>query len=141
MKVVCDTNVLVAGMVADGLCRDIVKRRLPRTEIITSRALLDELARTLRNKFDTDPAQVPLLKAYRERATLVRPQARSRPVCRDRDDDKVLETAVAGQADIILTGDRDLLVLGGYPHPLATPVRGADGPAWVMRAHQALAHA
>jgi putative PIN family toxin of toxin-antitoxin system len=55
-----------------------------------------------------------LLKAYRERATLVRPQARSRPVCRDRDDDKVLETAVAGQADIILTGDRDLLVLGEY---------------------------
>jgi putative PIN family toxin of toxin-antitoxin system len=114
VKVVCDTNVLIAGMVADGLCRDIVKRRLPRTEIITSRALLDELARTLRNKFDTDPAEVPLLKAYRERATLVRPKALSRPVCRDRDDDKVLETAVAGQADIILTGDRDLLILGEH---------------------------
>ena len=75
MKVVCDTNVLVAGMVADGLCRDIVKRRLLRTDLITSRVLLDELARTLRNKFDTDPAEVPLLKAYRERATLVRPKA------------------------------------------------------------------
>jgi predicted nucleic acid-binding protein len=35
-------------------------------------------------------------------------------VCRDRDDDKVLETAVAGQADIILTGDRDLLILGEH---------------------------
>ena len=114
MKVVCDTNVLVAGMVADGLCRDIVKRRLLRTELITSRALLDELAQTLRNKFDTDPAEVPLLKAYRERATLVRPQALSRPVCRDRDDDEVLAAAIAGQADIILTGDGDLLVLGEY---------------------------
>ena len=114
MKVVCDTNVLVAGMVADGLCRDSVKRRLPQTEIITSRALLDEQERTLRDKFDTDPAQVPLLKAYRERATLVRPKALSRPVCRDRDDDKVLETAIAGQADIILTGHRDLLILGEH---------------------------
>ena len=44
----------------------------------------------------------------------VRPKALSRPVCRDRDDDKVLETAVAGQADIILTGDRDLLILGEH---------------------------
>ncbi len=112
MKVVCDTNVLVAGMVADGLCRDLVKRRLMRVALITSPALLEELARTLRRKFDTDPADVPLLKAYRERATLVRPKAL--PVCRDRDDGKVLAAAIAGQADVILTGDADLLVLGEY---------------------------
>jgi len=114
VKVVCDTNVLVAGMVADGLCRDLVKRRLLRAELITSPALLQELARTLRRKFDTDPTDVPWLKAYRERATLVRPKALPGPVCRDRDDDNVLATAVAGQADIILTGDDDLLVLGEY---------------------------
>jgi uncharacterized protein len=114
VKVVCDTNVLIAGMVADGLCRDLVKRRLARVELITSRALLEELVRTLRRKFGTDPSEVPLLKAYRERATLVRPKALPKPVCRDRDDDKVLATAVAGKADIILTGDDDLLVLGEY---------------------------
>lgn len=114
MKVVCDTNVLIAGMVAEGLCRDIVKRRLLGVELITSRALLDELARTLRRKFNTDPEQVPLLKAYRERATLVRPITLPHPVCRDRDDDKVLATAVAARADIILTGDDDLLVLANY---------------------------
>ena len=114
MKVVCDTNVLIAGMVAEGLCRDVVKRRLLGVELITSRALLDELARTLRRKFSTDPEEVPLLKAYRERATLVRPVALPSPVCRDRDDDKVLATAVAGRADIILTGDDDLLVLANY---------------------------
>jgi putative PIN family toxin of toxin-antitoxin system len=101
-------------MVADGLCRDLVKRRLARVELVTSRALLEELARTLRRKFDTDPAEVPMLKAYRERATLVRPKALPKPVCRDRDDDTVLATAVAGKADIILTGDDDLLVLGEY---------------------------
>ena len=114
MRVVCDTNVLVAGMVADGLCRDLIKRRLLSVEIVTSPALLDELARTLRRKFGTDPAEVPFLKVYRERATLVRPKALPRPVCRDRDDDKVLATAVAGKADVILTGDDDLLVLGEY---------------------------
>ena len=101
-------------MAADGLCRELVKRRLPRVDLITSPALLEELARTLRRKLDTEPADVPLLKAYRERATVVRPKALPRPVCRDREDDKVLATAVAGRADVILTGDDDLLVLGEY---------------------------
>ena len=114
MKVVCDTNVLVAGMVAEGLCRDTVQRRLVRTGLITSRALLDELARVLRYKFGTDPADVPMLNAYCDRATVVRPKALRRPVSRDRDDDKVLATAVAGHADIIVTGDDDLLVLREY---------------------------
>ena len=114
MRVVCDTNVLVAGVVADGLCRDLVKRRLLRVDLVTSPALLEELARTLRRKFDTDPAEVPLVKVYRERAVLVRPKELPSPVCRDLDDDRVLATAVAGQADIILTGDDDLLVLGDY---------------------------
>ena len=114
MRVVCDTNVLVAGVVAEGLCRDIVKRRLPRVDLVTSQVLLDELVRTLRRKFGTNPADVPLVAAYRERATLVRPVPLARPVCRDRDDDAVLATALAGHPDIILTGDEDLLVLGEH---------------------------
>jgi putative PIN family toxin of toxin-antitoxin system len=76
--------------------------------------LLDELGRTLRRKFDTDPSDVPFLIAYRDRARVVRPKALPKPVCCDSDDDKVLATAIAGQADFILTGDDDLLVLREY---------------------------
>lgn len=36
------------------------------------------------------------------------------PVCRDPDDDLVLGTALAGRCDVIVTGDRDLLVLESY---------------------------
>lgn len=111
MKVVCDTNVLVAALVADGLCRDIVKRRLPLVDLFTSAALLKELETTLRVKFRADPDDLQLLAAYRERASLVRPAKLAQAVCRDPDDDVVLATARTAKADCILTGDQDLLVL------------------------------
>lgn len=111
MRVVCDTNVLIAGLVAEGLCRDIVKRRLPVLELFTSQALLDELAEKLQDKFGVNPDELPLLLAHRDRVTAMRPDALPNPICRDPDDDVVLATAVAAQADVILTGDEDLLVL------------------------------
>ena len=111
MRLVVDTNVLIAGLVADGLCRDIVKRRLPACELFTSRALLDELAEILREKFDTRSQDLPLLQVYEAEATIVRPKPLPKPICRDTDDDEVLATAVAARAEIILTGDDDLLAL------------------------------
>jgi putative PIN family toxin of toxin-antitoxin system len=111
VKVVVDTNIFIAGLVAEGLCRDIVKRRLPACELFTSRALLNELADTLREKFGINPKELPLLQLYEDEATVVKPKPFSKPVCRDADDDEVLGTAVAAQAGIILTGDKDLLVL------------------------------
>ena len=66
MRLVCDTNVLIAGLVADGLCRDIVKRRFPKHELFTSEALLAELDEKLRDKFDVDPDSVPFIKTYRD---------------------------------------------------------------------------
>ena len=82
MRVVVDTNVLVAGLVAEGVCRDIVKRRLP-----------------------------ALLQIYQDSATVLKPKSLRKPVCRDPDDDELLAIALAGKAEIILTGDKDLLTL------------------------------
>jgi putative PIN family toxin of toxin-antitoxin system len=111
VKVVCDTNVLIAGLVADGLCRDIVKRRLPALELFSSKPLLRELADKLKEKFGLKPEELPLLAAYEGKVSVVKPARLPQPVCRDPDDDEVLATAVAAQADVILTGDDDLLVL------------------------------
>ena len=111
MKVVVDTNVLIAGLVADGLCRDIVKRRLPALELFTSQDLLDELAGKLKEKFGMNPDELPLLSLYERAVTIIKPPRLIKPVCRDIDDDDVLATALAAKVDIILTGDDDLLVL------------------------------
>jgi uncharacterized protein len=111
VKLVVDTNVLIAGLAGEGFCRDIVKRRLPSFELFTSRILLDELADKLRNKFHLDPDELPLLKIYADEATIVKPKPLSKFICRDPDDDEVLATALTANAEMILTGDKDLLVL------------------------------
>ncbi len=45
---------------------------------------------------------------------IVRPQKLQQPVCRDPDDDQIIGTAVAGEAECIITGDKDLLALQQY---------------------------
>src|SRR5262249_4254721 len=45
-------------------------------------------------------------------------------VCRDPEDDKLLEAAIVGRADCLVTGDQDLLVLDPFQHiPILTPSR------------------
>lgn len=51
---------------------------------------------------------------YRRHATWVEATGLEEPACRDPDDDWVLATAVAGEAEVIVTGDADLLDLRTY---------------------------
>ena len=111
MRIVLDTNVLVSGILAEGLCREIVENHLPDHTPILSRRLWDELVKALEEKFGLTTEGLPLLGLYHRLATWVEPSELTPPVCRDRDDDWVLATALAGEAEAIVTGDDDLLVL------------------------------
>lgn len=55
-----------------------------------------------------------VILAVKSDAATVEPRALSKRVCRDADDDWVLATAVAAKAEVIVTGDDDLLSLGSY---------------------------
>lgn len=122
MRLVLDTNVLIAGLLTDGLCRDLLKRRVLGHQLIISVAMLAELDRTFRAKFDENSEQLPLLVLYRRRAAIVKPARLPAPVCRDPDDDVVLATALAGKADVTITGDTDLLTLGAFQGiPILSP--------------------
>ncbi len=114
MRLVFDTNVIVAGLVAHGLCHELVETHLPEHVAILSTPLWDELLEKLQDKFGLAPADLPLLELYRRHATWVEPAPPSKPACRDADDDWVLATAVTGQAEAIVTGDADLLELRNY---------------------------
>ncbi len=114
MRVVFDTNVVVAGIVAEGLCREILEIHMPEHTAILSQVLWDELVVTLRKKFGLAPGDLPILALYRQHAHWCEPQKLADPVSRDPDDDWVLATALAGDAEAIVSGDADLLTLGSY---------------------------
>ena len=122
MTVVFDTNVLVAALVAKGLCHEALDRALAGRLLASSALLLDELEETLRRKFDAGPATHDFLSRLRRHVRVVDPAPLPARVCRDQDDDVVLATAVAAQSVAIVTGDQDLLVLGTYQDiPILTP--------------------
>ena len=114
MRLVFDTNVIVAGLVSEGLCHELVETHLPDHTAILSRRLWDELVGKLREKFGLAPDDLPLLDLYHRHATWVDPRPLEAAVCRDPDDDWVLATAIAGEAEAIVTGDGDLLALGVF---------------------------
>ncbi len=115
MKVVLDTNVLIAAFITQGVCHDLLEHCVYHHEIIVSDFILGELHQKLAGKFKFSPQDVTeagdLLLSV---AQVVIPVVFESPVSRDPDDDFVLGTAVAGSANCIITGDKDLLVLEQY---------------------------
>jgi putative PIN family toxin of toxin-antitoxin system len=112
--VVLDTHVIVAALVAKGLCHEVVVRGLGSSTVVTSQFLLDELEQTLRAKFTLGPASLEFLEQLRLRVRIVQPAPLGAPVSRDADDDTVLATGIGAGAALIVTGDQDLLVIGRY---------------------------
>ena len=121
MRIVIDTNVLVSGIVFEGVPAQLVDAmRAGDFELCTSSMLLAELQDVLgRAKFAGPLRRAGLtlegiVDSLRRLATIVTPAEVPRVVPNDPDDDHVLAAAVAAQADLIVSGDGHLLRLGSY---------------------------
>ena len=115
MRLLLDTNVLVAALVARGTCSELLEHCVREHVVISSQPLLDELRDVLERKFRQRAVDVrSALQLFAGTFTLVSPGVLDPPTCRDRDDDVVLATALAGACDAIVTGDQDLLVLDPF---------------------------
>jgi len=112
VKLLLDTNVLVAALVARGTCGDLLEHCVRQHEVVSSHLLLNELREVLERKFRQRAIDVrAAVQLFAETFTLVTPDRLDSPTCRDRDDDVVLATALAGECVAIVTGDQDLLIL------------------------------
>lgn len=112
MRVVLDSNVVISAFTTQGLCQLLFEHCLDRHDLILSEGLLEEIGRFLGKKTKLPTDQVmEILDYLRAEVEVVRPHPLSAAVCRDPDDVEVLGTALSGKADVIVTGDQDLLTL------------------------------
>lgn len=117
-RVVIDTNALISRLlIPNSVPGEAVREAVDSADILVSDATMYELADVLsRKKFDAfidikERQQfIKLLARIVELVPIVYPVR----VCRDAKDDRILEVAVNGRADLIITGDRDPLVMNPF---------------------------
>ena len=112
MRIVLDTNVLIAAFIARGVCHQLFEHCISHHELVISEFILNELREKLILKFKyTSEVADEALKLLRSHVEIVSPIPLDKPVCRDADDDNILAAAATGNCECIITGDKDLLVL------------------------------
>ena len=139
VRAVIDTNVLLSGMLWRGTPHRLIEAvRAGTITLITSPVLLAEFDEVIRRpKFHavvvrsrTNPVRT--LGELRRLAEIVEPPPLPAPVSRDSDDDVVLALAAVSRADLVISGDADLLTLGSMPAfpssilPVPSPASAAE---------------
>lgn len=110
MKVFLDTNVLASAAVTRGLCADVLREVFARDELVICEQVLSELGRVLRVKFGIQQELVEdFISLLRQDTILAVPGQQPNIRLRDRDDLGILAAALAGGADVLVTGDKELL--------------------------------
>lgn len=116
MRVFLGTNVLVSAYATRGLCAEVVRVVLAEHELVLGEVVLDELERVLVEKIRLPRADVAEIVAFlREHPVQPRCEALGSVLgsieVRDPDDALVPAAAVEASADVLVTGDPDLLDL------------------------------
>jgi putative PIN family toxin of toxin-antitoxin system len=114
VRVVFDTNIFVSALVIPGgRADDAMQRVIEETDqLIFSRAIIHELLSLLSRKFGRDKEELARVAVYlSEIGQRVEPKKKI-SVSEDEADNRILECAIAGKADVIVTGDRAMLRLG-----------------------------
>lgn len=116
MHIVIDRNVWISALVFGGNPRKVLEQCLhDGTHIVLSEEILTEVRRTLKKKFPQFLVDFEALLVALDSYTIkVRLGGVEVTVCRDPDDNKVLETAFIGHAIWLVSGDKDLLDLKSY---------------------------
>lgn len=116
MKVILDTNVIVAAFAAHGLCHLVLENVLAQSDLIISEFILQEVSGALRRKIRLPQVRVTeIITFLRTHGSFAKDSPVDGIECRDESDLKILFLAANASADVIVTGDQDLLVLKAIP--------------------------
>ena len=116
MRIVFDTNVFVSALVVPGgRGNDALQRIIDGEDtLIVSRAIVDELLSVLARKFARDREELARIAVFLSSLAETVDPDEELAVLSDEPDNRILECALAGSADAIITGDRAMLALGEF---------------------------
>lgn len=117
MRIVFDTNIYIAAALQDSFSAYVVETlaKLRDFTIIISEEILTELGLKLKNKFNWLQADIDrYLIRIRKIAEVVEINTKINIVARDPEDNKILECALSGNADLIVTLDQELIKLKSF---------------------------
>jgi putative PIN family toxin of toxin-antitoxin system len=134
VRAIIDTNVFIAGLLWRGSPHVLLDHaRAGTLAVISSSTLIAELADVLgRTQFaailsKTSTSLERTIAEVRQLAELIDPPPLEHPVCHDSTDDHVLALALSANADVVVNGDDDLLVLGSFANiPIVTPAEAVQ---------------
>jgi len=110
VRVFLDTNVLVSAVATRGICADVLRITLAEHRLLIGEAVLAELGHILLRRFRVPIELVDETDEFLRREAEVVEHASPLEIrLRDPDDVAIIAEALAGQADVLVTGDKDLL--------------------------------
>jgi putative PIN family toxin of toxin-antitoxin system len=116
VRAVFDTNIFILAFVIPGSLAEKAILRIIEEEdsLLISRDIIDEVLSVLSLKFGRDREELShVAVTLSELAELIKP-ARRIKILKDEPDNRILECAVHGEADLLVTGDKEILQLREY---------------------------
>ena len=115
MRIVLDTNVFISAIVFKGICREVFNEVIENEQCFISPFILNELKNKLQSKFlittsDVLDLENDILRVF----NLQNPHTDFPSISRDNDDNNILQIAESVNADYIISGDKDLLILQNF---------------------------
>ena len=133
MRVFLDTNVLISAVISRGLCRDLLKTAVEEHDVVVSQLVVDEFERVLREKFGaTQPALDKALMLLDDMEINENPVAKFEADALETNDALIFAAALKARADVLVTGDHEMLARGlALPIDVVSPrgfMEGASRP-------------
>ena len=115
MRIILDTNVIIAAFSSRGLCSALFELCIAKHEIIISEHIINELKKNLSQKIKlTDNRINKIIEYLRLYCKVCKYKKLNQKISRDKDDDEILALGKYNKVEYIITGDKDLLVLKKY---------------------------